>query len=190
MELLKTKLNRANGIIVRIRHFLNKNLLRAIYLAIFDSYLRYGCQIWGQKDSQEFKNITVIQNKGLQMLNFKGQLEHSIPLYKNSKILKLMDLIKLSNTLFVFDQINNNLPNTFENYFQLKRQQHKHFTRGKILNVPQINTAHYGFNSIILSDLRDWNVLHGQSGLELISPAISRGKVTNIIKKRFLNNYI
>ena len=167
-SLLKTNLNRANGLLAKIRHLVSKSLLRTIYFAIFDSHLRYGCQIWGQKDSQEFKSITTVQNKGHWILNFKGPLEHSRLLYKSSKMLKLIDLIKLNNILFVYDQINNNLPNTFENYFQLKRQQHNHFTRGKILNVPQVNTSLYGSSLINLSAIRDWNALHGQSGLELI----------------------
>ena len=34
MELLKTKLNKANGILAKIRHFVNKNLLRTIYFAV------------------------------------------------------------------------------------------------------------------------------------------------------------
>ena len=146
----------------------SKNLLRTIYFATFDSHLRYGCQIWEQKHSQECKSLTTTQNKGLQILNFKEPLEQSSPLYKNSKILKLIDIIKLNNILFVYDQINNNLPNAFENYFQLKRQQHNHFTRGNTLNVPQVNTSLYGSNSITLSAIRDWNGLQGQSGLELI----------------------
>ena len=50
MELLKTKLNWANGLLAKIRHLVSKNLLRTIYFAIFDSHLRYGCHIWGQKD--------------------------------------------------------------------------------------------------------------------------------------------
>ena len=192
MELLKTKLNTANGLLAKIRHLVSKNLLRTIYFAIFGLYLWYGCQIEDKKkDSREFKSITTIQNRGLWILNFKGPLEHSSPLYKSSKILKLIDLIKLTNILFVYDQINNNLPNTFENYFQLKGQQHNHFTRGKILNLPQVNTSLYGSNSITLSAVRDWYALHGQLGLELIiSPSISRGKVTSIIKNWFLDNHI
>ena len=67
MELLKTKLNRANGLLAKIRHLVSKKLLRTIYFPIFDSRLRYGCQIWGQKDSQEFRSITTIQNKGLRI---------------------------------------------------------------------------------------------------------------------------
>ena len=174
------------------------NLLTVILIycwcdcVIFDSHLRHGCQIWGQKDSQEFKSKTTVKNKGRRILNFKGSLEHSSPLYRKKKILKLIDLIRLDKTLFVYDQIDNNLPKAFENYFQLKRQQHNHFTRGKILNVPQVNTSLYGSNSITLSAIRDWNVLHGQSGLELIIPPsiISRSKVTSIIKNWFLDNYI
>ena len=190
MQLLKTKLNRENVLLAKIRHFVSKNLLWTIYFAIFDSYLRNGCQIWRQKDSQEFKNKTIMQNKRLRILNFKGPLEHSSPFHKNSKILKLIEIKKLNNILFVFNQINSNQPNAFENYFQLKRQRHNHFTRGKVLNVPQVDTSLYGSHSITLSEIRDWDALHGQSGLKLISPAISRGKVTSIIKKWFLNNYI
>ena len=50
MQLLKNKLNRANGLLAKIRLFVSKNLLRTIYFVIFDSHLQYGCQIWGQKD--------------------------------------------------------------------------------------------------------------------------------------------
>ena len=49
MQLLKTKLNRVNGLLAKIRHFISKNLLRTIYFAIFNSYLWYGCQIWDKK---------------------------------------------------------------------------------------------------------------------------------------------
>ena len=80
MELLKTKLNRANGLLAKIRHLVSKNLLRTIYFAIFDSHLRYGCQIWGQKDLQVFKRITNVKNNRLEILNFEGPLEHSSPL--------------------------------------------------------------------------------------------------------------
>ena len=69
MELPKTKLNRANSLLPKIRHLVSKNLLRTIYFAIFDLHLRYGCQILGQKDSQELKSIPTVQNKGLQILN-------------------------------------------------------------------------------------------------------------------------
>ena len=38
MELLKSKLNRKNGLLAKIRHLVSKNLLRAIYFATFESH--------------------------------------------------------------------------------------------------------------------------------------------------------
>ena len=65
--------------------------------------------------AERTKNITTIQNKGLRILNFKGPFEHCSPLYKNSKILKLIDITKLNNIVIVYDQLKNNLPTDFEN---------------------------------------------------------------------------
>ena len=144
---------------------------------------------FGQKDSQECKGITNVPNKGLEILKFEGPLEHSSPFYKSSQILKIIDLIKL-NIFFVYDQINNNLPNAFENCFQLKRQQHNHFTRGKILNVPQVKihlSIWLQFDNSFSNKRLERPPCHGQLGFELIiSPSISRGKVTSIIENWFL----
>ena len=48
MDTVKLKLNRANGLLAKLRHYVNPILLRTIYYAIFESHLRYGCQLWGQ----------------------------------------------------------------------------------------------------------------------------------------------
>ena len=46
---LKQKLNRANYLLSKIRYYVKFPLLRTIYYAPFDTHLRYGCQIWGQR---------------------------------------------------------------------------------------------------------------------------------------------
>ena len=47
LENLKLRLNRENCFLSKIRYFIKFPLLRTIYYAIFDTHLRYGCQIWG-----------------------------------------------------------------------------------------------------------------------------------------------
>ena len=45
---VKLKLNRANGLLVKLMHYVNPILLRtiySIYYAIFESHLRYECQL-------------------------------------------------------------------------------------------------------------------------------------------------
>ena len=60
--------------------------------------------------------------------------------------------ITLNNCLFVFDQLNGNIPESFTDYFMKTQQIHNHNTRGaqrKHLYIPQIKTTLYGTNSII-----------------------------------------
>ena len=47
ISMLKTKLRRANVLLVKLRHYTSSKLLTAIYNALFGSHMRYGCQIWG-----------------------------------------------------------------------------------------------------------------------------------------------
>ena len=42
---LKKKVNRAIGILSKIYHHTSQNLLKSIYLSLFNSHLIYGCQI-------------------------------------------------------------------------------------------------------------------------------------------------
>ena len=52
LENLNLKLNRAYCLLSKIRYYIKFPLLRTLYYALFDSHLRYCCQIWGQKQQQ------------------------------------------------------------------------------------------------------------------------------------------
>ena len=54
---LKFKLNRANCLLAKIRYYIKPLLLRTSYYAIFESHLRYGCQILSQTKSSVAKNM-------------------------------------------------------------------------------------------------------------------------------------
>ena len=42
---LKQKLNRANGILAKMRHHLPSDILKTLYYSLFDTHLRYACQV-------------------------------------------------------------------------------------------------------------------------------------------------
>ena len=56
-EELKKKLNRAAEMLSKIRHYVPKEELKSIYFAIFSSHMTYGCQIWGQANSNHVKGV-------------------------------------------------------------------------------------------------------------------------------------
>ena len=54
---IKTKLSRSCGLLAKLRYHVKKELLRAVYFAIFDSVLRYAVQVWGKHRNQTIKEI-------------------------------------------------------------------------------------------------------------------------------------
>ena len=71
MNTLKQKFNGANGILAKLIHCISADILKTIYYALFDSHMRYACQIWGQSHSKTFDMIQTTQNKALRIINFK-----------------------------------------------------------------------------------------------------------------------
>ena len=56
IKFLKQKLNRANGILAKLRHHLpSDDILKTVYYSLFDTHLRYACQVWGQSNSDILK---------------------------------------------------------------------------------------------------------------------------------------
>ena len=102
MTTLQSKLNRAIGLISKIRHYVPKFLLRTLYFTLFNSYLIYACQVWGQ-DPLYLRRLCILQNKALRIINFKEYDYPTNDLYHESKILKIEDYIKLLNCFFVKD---------------------------------------------------------------------------------------
>ena len=51
---ISTKLNKANAMLSKIRHFVDQKALKAIYHAIFESHLYYSSLVWAQ-------NILILQ---------------------------------------------------------------------------------------------------------------------------------
>ena len=156
MNTLKQKFKRANGVLPKLRYYVSADTLKTIYYVLFDSHMRYACQIWGQSHSKTVDMIQSAQNKALRIIIFKQSREPSEPLYQKLKINKLKNNI-LNNCLFVFDKLTNNLPGVFDQFFQPLKEQHNHNTWGSqqyLLNIPKTNTQMFGSNSIKIKLIR------------------------------------
>ena len=183
LENLNLKLSRANCLLSKIGYYVRFPLLRTLHYALFDSHLRYGCQIWGQKHSQTVETIEQTQNKALRILNFKGPREGADYLHKESKINKLKNIIRITNCQFVYDQLKNNLSETFSNFFTLNPQLHQHNTRKKRLAVPNAKTISYGSNSITLEAIKLWNKVQKFINIDIYSPEMTYPKFLKSVLK-------
>ena len=68
---------------------------------IFGDFL-YASQIFGQINNQSINKIQILQNKALRILTFKPARTSPGSVFKECKILKLADNIKLQNVLFAY----------------------------------------------------------------------------------------
>ena len=128
LNLIKSKLNRAIGLLYKIRHYLPKFVLEMLYYTIFHSHLIYACQIWGQS----FNTLTKIQpleDKALRVINFKANNHDVRDLYKSDQTLKMSNYIKMLNCLFVGDVLTKSRTPSFQIYGNTSENLHHPNTR-------------------------------------------------------------
>ena len=75
-------------------------------------------------------------------------------LYKESNIDKLKNIILKANCCLDYDQLINNLPETFSNIFNRDTQLHKHNTRTNRFILSNMKTVSYGSSSITLKVIK------------------------------------
>ena len=92
---LQTKLNRAIGLLSKIRHYTPKSFLKTIYFSLFNSHLIYACQIWGQSKTKLFQEIEKLQEKAIRIISFLPKGASVKDAYSTLKILKIRDFISL-----------------------------------------------------------------------------------------------
>ena len=177
-DILCTKLRRANGMLSKVRHYVPSKELRSIYHAIFSSHMKYGCQVWGQNNACAIR-IEKLQDYAMRIINFKSFKERASPIYKQENILKFSDEVQLQNCLLLYDFVNGNLPECFDNrFFTLKNVYYEITTRGAsncCLFKPLKNTTRYGLSSVAYKPIYTWNKI--TTDLKINLSSLSRRKL-------------
>ena len=95
------KLNQGIGILSKLRHSTNLNILKIVYYSLVGSHLHYGTQFCGQTNAESINKIRVLQNRALRKITFKRFHDSTNEIYKNLKILRFSDSVCMQNCLFM-----------------------------------------------------------------------------------------
>ena len=98
------KLNRAIGILSKLRYNANLTVLKIIYNSLFGSHLLYSSQIWGWKTLKTQTTFQTLQNRALKKIIVKKRRDSATCIYKDLKVIKFKDHITQQNRFFVFVQ--------------------------------------------------------------------------------------
>ena len=189
-EILFPKLKRACGMLSKARYYVPEKKLISLYYAIFSSHLTYGSQVWGLNNHAQFKKVITLQKRALRIIKFSDFHAHSSPIFKELKILKVQDYIKLQNCLFVHDFLNKNLPCCFQNYFETISDVRTQYTVSSALGclfIPHFNTTKHGIKSFTRKCIDNWNFFTTSFNRKLID--LSRSDLKKKISDHFINSY-
>ena len=181
------KISRGIGILAKLKYFLDAKLLSNIYYSLVYSHLSYGIQVWGSACPTELKKIKSLQNKavrimtGNQYYQIYGEpavpLPSSDPLYKILNILKFDDIFYLNISTFIFQTLDGESPQIFDDWFTYVHDVHFHATRSDThitrdnyfdvgteipttsLRPVRSNLVHYGDKLIKVNGPLIWNRL-------------------------------
>lgn len=186
LDLLASKLRRANGMLSNLRHYLPKYLLRSIYFALFHSHLAYSIEIWGQGLPRN-NRIEILQKTAVRILTFSKYNEHSDRLFKHLEIPTLRVLLLTKNILLAHQSLNNIAPKAVRDTLNLRFTSNPFNTRGvsnKLLARPFIRTTKFGIKSIKYQLVINWNEIQNKfKDIDLTSSVPSKIiKLINIVK--------
>ncbi len=130
------------GVLNRLKRFLPIKTLVV-------SYLNFGLLIWGFK----CEKITKLQKKVVRISSLSKYNAHTEPLFKQVKLLKIIDIFKLQELKFYYTYKNNKLPHYLQSLpFHPNTETHNHATHIQH-NIHEAKTNHTFAKNCVCFDI-------------------------------------
>ena len=111
------KISSGSYVLARAKHLLPSNIKMTIYNSLIKPHLEYGLLTWGGLSDHKLNKLLIVQKKAIRSVAGKPTNTHTAPLFASFEVLRLRDLFHHSCAIFMYQYINNYLPDSFENMF-------------------------------------------------------------------------
>lgn len=108
---LRNKLAKSLAIVYKAREVLNKKALYTLYCTMFLPYISYCLEVWGTTYTSTMTCLITLQKKAIRLICNKRKREHNDKLFYETKILKLLDMVKLKVCTIIYKAKNRLLLN-------------------------------------------------------------------------------
>ena len=129
ISMLKAKLSTENDLLAKLRYYTSNRLLTTKYHALFESQMRYRCQIWGQTRNQRISDVIKLQKKAVKIINCSDRYTSTKPLFSEVRTLSFNEIVNLQNCLLVLNIPNNEVPEALQELFKKISDQNYHNTK-------------------------------------------------------------
>ena len=91
-----------NYVLKNLNNIRTTSILTTIYYSMIHPYISYGLMLWGSAYKSYLHMIEILQKKAIRNVHKTKYNEHTMPLFRSSKILKIEDMYKLQLFMFMF----------------------------------------------------------------------------------------
>ena len=190
------RLNRAIGMLSKLRINANFRILKNTYHSLFELHLHNygaqlcGAQLWGRENKETITTFQKLQNRAFRKIIFEKCNDSIRCVYKVCKILKFPDILNLQNCLFMYQiQHSPKLSASFPTRYA--KDKHNYNTRSathNLLDIPLTKTNMYGKNSIKNLCIRDWNNFKRDFS-NILDSELSFSKINSYLKQKYYSKY-
>ena len=178
---VKTKISRIISILYKIRNSLTTSAKLMLYNSLVLPYLQYCCVAWGSANATTLRPLKTIQKRAIRIVKNANYIDHTLMLFKETKVLKLNDLIDAEMHKFIQKQIqltNPIIP------IQYNHEIHNYNTRQRSnLRPPQVR-SNLSRNTVSYKGIINWNNLNPNLKT-LLNPITFKIN----LKKSIINSY-
>ena len=160
INLIKGKLGKGLHALATAKEHTPVSIRKNIYYALFESYLRFGCLLFGCAADKDLKDIEILQKKAIRLVAGAPYRAHTDPLFQSLRILKFRDLVRLERAVFVHKFRHNKLPQAFSpNFMELVDNSNLARRQDPGFYNPPPNIHSLTSRSPLSKMINDWNSL-------------------------------
>ena len=123
------KLATANGILSKLRYFIPKDICISVQYSLFYNHHIYGCLVRSYSRKSDIDRFIKLQKRCILIINFSDSNSHTDPQHSELKLLKVNDIFLLCKFLFIFDFIEESIPEELKSLFIFNKSMHSYDAR-------------------------------------------------------------
>ena len=139
IQKVRKNVSRVLGKIYRCKNFIPIKSRLMLYNALILPHFNYGIELWGSTGVTAIKPLETLQKKALRLVDNKNINSPSSASFKKHKTLKISDIFKLRQGLFMYKAFHSMLPPNIQSLF--KKNQTIRSTRQSNLNFTVIRRS-------------------------------------------------
>ena len=126
---ISLKIAKNVGIISRLAHILPTSILLTLYYSLIYPYLTYCNMIWASNYPSRLNRIIILQKRIIRIIRRLPYNSHTDQAFAYLGILKLHQIKLMQTAEFMYRYTKRELPNAFDNYFDLVMDIHSYHIR-------------------------------------------------------------